>query len=1562
MQLESTIDIDDHPDSVEEAYEILRDIREKELKVVDDDFERRQKRTQSFHDYIQRQLDHPAQVLPELIQNADDIKSCNTVEIELTDDTLRIRNDGRPMKSEEVDTLCAAGQSTKQDPEYIGHFGLGFKSVFSISDSPRVRSGYFHFEFDSDRLTVPEIHDVSTPVKGTEIELPLKEDLSSERREQLQDRLDEVHRLLTYLRNVSQIEITQEGETTVYRRESDSESPERIIYKDDEVLERRLVFTTDDKPSGEAFEQLADKRQIDEEETVRESPVSVTLSFEVDDSHRPCSKAEDCYLFNFLPTDERSGFPFDVHADFLLEPNRRELAWKDGPYNQWLLNRVGDTYRKVIKYYRGHDATTTGHLLLLPSQSHGLDHTEVAKESVLRALSEEASIPGQDGDYHCANAIVVPTFHVESVFTKPDVRHLLNQAVEYPAKSIDEPLLDTLLERGLIEEVSVESLLKRSESSAREDFSEASTAHLLAFAAALWEYWKDEYRNLSTFSSKKDARDEFKRIVEETPLIPLENRDRVAISAVDDGPLLPPKQNREVYDIFEDEFQLVQIDSAAIPDEYPENAADIVKTARKFYSNVLEIETVGAEVVLKDVVAAAFENVETTDDATLDTFLEYIFSNKSRWSTAKRHVDLKFRVRSDANKPVYQDPSSTDIFLPDVYCDPQGQGTASGYSLEDVLEGLDATFVSEEYESLTGEEKPRRWKEFLTEFGVLDRLPVNEVSRRKRTFYTYREELKEDLSDITKANLKEGWSIPDSRKKGGAKDQWFPQGKQYGLSDYVPGDWFSDVLDQFAGDGETQIDRAEAFDQMLQAHWSYYQEKLCRPLYYVVKGRAFRVKKQQTDHYSTFGQHLRSTPWCLTKGETLAKPRTLLVENPATANQPQQMYVAHENSPYLTPLGVKTQLGIDVTLEQLSNAPSVWSDADPPTVRQELTSRFDTLQQELRDDGSDVNQQIRSALSDARFIYVEGADPEFRSPSEVVWSGQNLGSHIISIEGEYGKYEDLLQAVDIRDSIQLTDYLGYLADAAWDSSEHRDTVWRRIVRQLIDETSEVASIQELGSKVRDQLTQRSLLALSNEMTSLDQLEYYCHDEIICNHLRSELENRVVKPYDGRDYAKETVAEAWEVLELEDLTANATLSLSGHNVTVSEGKAVAESEEFTQLFTVAYSFCLNQEHEKAQDKLLQIFSEYQIAVHEAVKCQYLSAEGEPITDEFDVQCYLDQENQQIRRTEGTASLQEFTQRLPNELPLTVSEAEELESILSGALGKRERFLDSFLETFGVERRSIEAEIQPASAIDEEPSDSADEEVSEGVESDEGDETGPTSSEELAPSGNGGADSEVEAQADGSSHGRTSEAVVAGPESETPGSDKEISPGGSSSPEPSPGSSAKQGTNQSPAEQHQEGDEGVQSGEEGSKPVEEDGEVPKRTRRGRTFTSRPVRDSEFREAVRDAYSRTCAVCGNRRETKEGQLEIEAAHIKPVSEGGPDSVQNGVALCRLHHWAFENGWITFSNGYEVLVRDWESVPGYEEFSEYEGDSIRLPDKEQQQPGQRYLKYHRQSHGFEE
>jgi hypothetical protein len=1551
LQLKATIDLDDHPNSAAEAHEVLEEIREKERRVVEDEFERRKNRTQSFHDYIQRQLDHPAQVLPELIQNADDIDSCDTVEIKLTDDTLRIRNNGRPMKTEEVDTLCAAGESTKRDPEYIGHFGLGFKSVFSISDNPRVRTGYFHFEFTAEQLTVPKILDGSDPVNGTEIILPLKDELSSKKREELQDRLNEVHRLLTYLRNISQIEVTQEGETTVYRRESESDSPERIIYGDDEIFERRLVFETDDAPSGDAFEQLAEVRQIDDRETIRDSPISVTISFEVDDQHRPISDAEECYLFNFLPTDERSGFPFDVHADFLLEPSRKALAWRDGAYNQWLLRRVGDTYRKVVEYYRDLNAEGVGHLRLLPSQKHGLDHTAAAKEAVLEALNGENSIPGQDGGYRRPEVIVVPSHHVESVFTKSDVQHLLGRTVEYPAESIDKSLLDSLRKRGIIEEISVETLLKQSDDSARNAFFDASTAHLLVFAAALWEFWDDEYRNLSTFSDKTDARDEFESIIKTTPLVPLEGGERFAVSGVEDEPLLPPQRGREEYDIFEDEFRLVELDAEAIPEEYPAEPSEIISGARKFYNQVLGIETISPDIVLKEIIAEAFDDVEDIDDDTLDTYLEYIFANKNRWSTARKYVDLKFRVQDDIDDATYRNPSKADVFLSDVYHRETRESSEVEYSLEKVLDGMDATFISEEYVSLTGEDRPNRWREFLTKCEVLDRLPVKELSAKNRLYYTHREELVDDLSEFAQAATKEDWSIPDSQKKGGSKYQWFKNGQRYAFSDYVPSDWFRDVLDQFSNNEGSEFDRAKALDRLMQTHWEDYEEKLYRPLYYVKKRRAYEVYQTQSDRYSTFSELLRDTPWCLTKAETLAPPRTLLIESPSTANQPPQMYIVQEDSPYVEPLGVKTQLGVDVTLEQLANAPDVWDDADPPTIRKELTSRLDTLQQKLLDNNSDVKERIQSSLSDARFIYIENADPSFRSVTDVVWNGHNLGTYIVSIESSYGSYEELFNALDVQDTIQVTDYLDYLGDTAWEDDDQRDVVWRRAFRKIVTETAEISSLQDLRSEVQEKLGKPSLLSLSNKAVSLDQLEYYCHDETVRTHLRAELVDRVVKPYDGRDYTNEQVGEVWELLGLANIVSDATLSLTNHNIAESDETPVNASDEFTQLFTVAYSYCLSNEYEDAGDELLRIYADYQVTVHETVECQYQFSDGQPITEDFEVRCYLDHENEQIRRTEGTSSLQEFTQRLPNELPLPASEREELESILSGALGKRDRFLDSFLDTFEIERYSIEAAVQPSNSASEESDGTDPVESEEPSTSDEGqnvesypedgvsDDTGKEPSISIPSK-----DSKTTAEDSQDESAETDTAPTADITTSTSSQDTS---------DENPGTIPEDETNDK---------SGSQQSERGSESSgDEEKQQPETVRRRRTSTTRTVRDNEFTKKVRAAYNRICAVCRTRRETKNGQPEVEAHHIRPVSDDGPDSVQNGVALCRLHHWAFEKGWIAVSDDYEILVRDWEDVPGYEEFSRYEGDSLHLPENPQQYPDSKYLSHHRESHGFE-
>jgi len=127
-----------------------------------------------------------------------------------------------------------------------------------------------------------------------------------------------------------------------------------------------------------------------------------------------------------------------------------------------------------------------------------------------------------------------------------------------------------------------------------------------------------------------------------------------------------------------------------------------------------------------------------------------------------------------------------------------------------------------------------------------------------------------------------------------------------------------------------------------------------------------------------------------------------------------------------------------------------------------------------------------------------------------------------------------------------------------------------------------------------------------------------------------------------------------------------------------------------------------------------------------------------------------------------------------------------------------------------------------------------------------------------------------------------------------------------------------------------------------------------------TRRRVRDSEFVEKVRAAYGRTCVVCGSRRETPTGEPEVEAAHIYPKAEGGADDVRNGVALCKLHHWAFDTGWLSFTDDHEILVKDVPEREGYYEFKQLEGDSLVLPGDDGVEPHPTYLREHRDLHGF--
>jgi hypothetical protein len=78
-----------------------------------------------------------------------------------------------------------------------------------------------------------------------------------------------------------------------------------------------------------------------------------------------------------------------------------------------------------------------------------------------------------------------------------------------------------------------------------------------------------------------------------------------------------------------------------------------------------------------------------------------------------------------------------------------------------------------------------------------------------------------------------------------------------------------------------------------------------------------------------------------------------------------------------------------------------------------------------------------------------------------------------------------------------------------------------------------------------------------------------------------------------------------------------------------------------------------------------------------------------------------------------------------------------------------------------------------------------------------------------------------------------------------------------------------------------------------------------KRHHVATQRLARDARFAKTVIDAYGERCCFCGF------GAGIIEAAHVRPVADGGPDTVTNGIGLCPTHHRLFDKGFILISPG---------------------------------------------------
>lgn len=285
----------------------------------------------------------------ELIQNADDAKdaegnlSATRIVFDFKDDALEVSNDAvfRPIDFERIRTVASGSKRNEAGVRTTGKFGVGFISVYQITDRPEIYSAGRHWIImpdESESRRIAEYEDASiTADQGTLFRLPwafrasrVRTALSVQRinRKDIDAFVDTLKsslpKAIIFLKCLNAISLLRNGEPVMQVTKEYKADEDRILIDCNGEISRWRVMVGD-------FSNVASKLQSvysDIIETNRATQVRVAI---------PDAPIQNGLLFATLPTEQETGLPFHLDADFFPASDRKSIVFGDNvdPRTQW---------------------------------------------------------------------------------------------------------------------------------------------------------------------------------------------------------------------------------------------------------------------------------------------------------------------------------------------------------------------------------------------------------------------------------------------------------------------------------------------------------------------------------------------------------------------------------------------------------------------------------------------------------------------------------------------------------------------------------------------------------------------------------------------------------------------------------------------------------------------------------------------------------------------------------------------------------------------------------------------------------------------------------------------------------------------------------------------------------------------------------------------------------------------------------------------------------------------------------------------------------------------------
>ena len=328
----------------------------------------------------------------ELIQNADDAKddegrlSATRITFDVTDTALIISNDAvfREIDFGRMRDVASGSKRGESGDRTTGAFGVGFISVYQITDRPEIHSTrriwILRPDNPEDRRIEQRIDPSITADRGTIFKLPWAIEESRVRKvlkapavgaAYIESFVDELKESLPtgilFLKKLERIELHRNGEPVgiVTRRISDNTI---LVDRDGDVRCWRVLEANF---SDEAM--VLKARYGGSIDPGRSDRVRVAV---------PDSLIDDGLLYATLPTEQSTGLPFHIDADFYPASDRKSIEFGDthDPRSEWnraairaAASAVQSNLMPLRDMYSGDASTLWAFLSCIQGVHHGTD-------------------------------------------------------------------------------------------------------------------------------------------------------------------------------------------------------------------------------------------------------------------------------------------------------------------------------------------------------------------------------------------------------------------------------------------------------------------------------------------------------------------------------------------------------------------------------------------------------------------------------------------------------------------------------------------------------------------------------------------------------------------------------------------------------------------------------------------------------------------------------------------------------------------------------------------------------------------------------------------------------------------------------------------------------------------------------------------------------------------------------------------------------------------------------------------------------------------------------------